>query len=95
MGELTGQVAVGGDGGALGGVLNYFAGHQGRLHYALRLRRGQAIGSGLVEGAIKQRVNLRLKRGSARWLPGPVGPFVEMLALADSPEWEEYLAMAA
>src|SRR5207247_1926354 len=37
-----------------GGVLNYFAGQQQRLGYAVRLRRGQVIGSGLVEGTIKE-----------------------------------------
>lgn len=73
-----------------GEVLNYFAAHQERLGYAVRLGRGQAIGSGLVEGTIKQRVNVRMKRSGARWLPAEVGPFVELLALADSPEWEEY-----
>jgi hypothetical protein len=78
-----------------GEVLNYFCGHQGRLGYAARLRRGQAIGSGLVEGTIKQRVNLRMKRSGARWLPEHVGPFVEFLALADGPEWSEFWASMA
>ena len=55
---------------AAGAALNYFAGHRDRLGYAVRLRRGQAIGSGLVEGAIKERVNLRLKRTGARWQAG-------------------------
>jgi hypothetical protein len=90
VGELTGVMPAGGDGAALGEMLNYFAGHQERLNYALRLRRGQAIGSGLVEGTIKQRVNLRLKRTGARWDPQHVGPFVELMALADSVEWREY-----
>jgi hypothetical protein len=71
-------------------ALNYFAGHQGRLGYAPRLRRGQAIGSGLVEGSIKQLVNLRLKRTGARWRLAHVGPFVEFVALADGPEWSEH-----
>jgi hypothetical protein len=82
-------------GATAGEVLNYFCGHQGRLGYAVRLRRGQAIGSGLVEGTIKQRVGLRMKRAAARWRPEHVGPFVELLAMVDSPEWAEYLAMAA
>jgi len=82
--------------GAAGGeVLNYFGGHRGRLGYAARLRRGQAIGSGLVEGTIKQRVNLRMKRGGARWLPGHAGPFVELMAMADTPEWTEFWASIA
>lgn len=78
-----------------GEVLNYFCGQQGRLGYAVRLRRGQAIGSGLVEGTIKQRVNIRMKRSGARWLAEKVGPFVELLALADSSEWSEFWANTA
>ena len=90
VGELTGTVPLGGDGAALGGVLNYFAGHRDRLHYALRLRRGQSIGSGLVEGSIKQVVNQRLKQTGARWKVAHVGPFVELGALAAGPEWQVF-----
>jgi hypothetical protein len=75
--------------------LNYFAEHQGRLPYAVRLRRGQSIGSGLVEGSIKQLVNLRMKRTGARWRVEKVGRFVEFIALADGPEWSEYWATLA
>jgi hypothetical protein len=78
-----------------GETLNYFAGHQNRLGYAVRLCRGQSIGSGLVEGSIKQLVNLRMKRTGARWRVGQVGPFVEFIALADSPEWDEHWASLA
>lgn len=90
VGELAGELPAGGDGAALGGVLNYFAAHQGRLNYALRLRRGQSIGSGLVEGSIKQLLNLRLKQTGARWKTGHVGPFVELGALAAGPEWQAF-----
>jgi hypothetical protein len=76
--------------GVAGAVLNYFAAHRGRLGYAGRLRRGQTIGSGLVEGTIKELVNLRIKRTGARWLADHVGPFVELLALTQSPEWQEH-----
>jgi hypothetical protein len=75
-------------------ALNYFCGHQQRLGYAARLLRGQAIGSGLVEGTIKERVNVRMKRSGARWLPEHVGPFVELMAMADTPEWGEYWVFA-
>lgn len=75
---------------AVAEALNYFASHQERLGYAVRLRRGQSVGSGLVEGSIKQLVNLRMKRTGARWRVAGVGPFVEFIALADSPEWSEY-----
>ena len=90
VGELTGSLALGGDGAALGGVLNYFAGHQERLNYALRLRRGQSIGSGLVEGSIKQLLNKRVKQTGARWKVEHLGPFVELGALAAGPEWQAF-----
>jgi hypothetical protein len=80
---------------AAGSELNYFAGHRDRLGYAVRLQRGQAIGSGLVEGTIKERVNLRLKRTGARWRPERVGPFVELLALCDTVEWAEHWKVLA
>jgi hypothetical protein len=87
IGELSGKMAIGGDGAALGGVLNYFSGHQDRLNYAGRLCRGQSIGSGLVEGSIKQLLNKRLKQTGARWKTTHVGPFVEFGALVAGPEW--------
>jgi hypothetical protein len=90
VGELTGTAALGGDGAALGEVLNYFAGHQERLNYALRLRRGQAIGSGLVEGSIKQLLNKRIKQTGARWKVEHVAPLVELGALAAGPEWQAF-----
>ena len=80
---------------AAGSELNYFAGHRDRMGYAVRLQRGQAIGSGLVEGTIKERVNLRLKRTGARWRAERVGPFVELLALCDTPEWGEHWKVPA
>jgi hypothetical protein len=73
---------------------NYLAGHRDRLNYAARLSRGQSIGSGLVEGTIRQRVNLRMKRSGARWLAEHVGPFVELCAVADGPEWGHYWSAA-
>ena len=76
-------------------ALNYFAGNRERMGYAARLSRGQAIGSGLVEGTIKQVLNIRMKRTGARWKVGHVGPFVELAILANGPEWREYFASLA
>lgn len=90
VGELGASAPMGGDGASLGSTLNYFCGHQGRLNYALRLRRGQSIGSGLVEGSIKQLLNRRLKQTGARWKVEHVGPFVELGALAAGPEWQAF-----
>jgi hypothetical protein len=71
-------------------LAGYFAKHPNRLGYAERLACGRSIGSGLVEGSIKQLVNLRLKRTGARWRVEHVGPLVELIALADAPEWCAY-----
>ncbi len=90
VGEVASHIPAGGDGAALGSMLNYFAAHQERLNYALRLCRGQSIGSGLVEGTIKQMINLRMKQTGARWKLEHVGPFVELRALAVGPEWDAY-----
>ncbi len=81
---------AGSDGASLAGVLNYFCGQQHRLNYALRLCRGQSIGSGLVEGSIKQLLNKRIKQTGARWKVEHVGPFVELGALAAGSEWQEF-----
>jgi hypothetical protein len=87
VGELSLNLPIGGDGAALGPMLNYFAGHQGRVNYVLRLRRGQSIGSGLVEGSIKQLLNMRMKQTGARWRVEHVAPLVELGAMAAGPEW--------
>jgi hypothetical protein len=88
VGELMGKMPAGGDGAALGDALNYFSGNKDRLNYAQRLRRGQSIGSGLVEGTVKQDLNKRMKQTGARWKVAHVGPFVELGALAAGPEWQ-------
>jgi hypothetical protein len=68
----------------------YFAKHPTRLDYAERLAAGRSIGSGAVEGAIKQKVNMRLKRTGARWRVENVGPLVELRAFSHTPEWQSY-----
>jgi len=65
----------------------YLAKHPTRLNYAERLAAGRSIGSGAVEGTIKQHVNLRMKRTGARWRVEHVGPLVELRALSHTPEW--------
>jgi hypothetical protein len=75
-------------------LAGYAAKHPTRLGYRERLAAGRSIGSGLVEGGIKQLVNLRLKRTGARWRAEHVGPLVELIALADTPDWQPFWATA-
>lgn len=65
----------------------YLAKHPTRLTYADRLAGGRSIGSGAVEGAIKQEVNLRMKRTGARWRVEHVGPLVQLRAFSHTPDW--------
>lgn len=67
------------------GLAAYVAKHPTRLNYAERLASGRSIGSGAVEGTIKQEVNLRLKRTGARWRVEHVGPPVELAPSATHP----------
>jgi hypothetical protein len=73
---------------------NYLAGHRDRMNYAARLRQGRSIGSGMIEGTIKQMLGRRLKQTGARWKTEHVAPFVELVALDGGPEWESYWAAA-
>ena len=72
----------------------YLAKHPTRLDYAERLAEGRSIGSGAVEGAVKQLLNLRMKRTGARWRVERVGPFVELIALSETPEWTVFWTAA-
>jgi hypothetical protein len=83
------EVPGGGPADPLIGLAAYVAKHPTRLDYAARLAAGRSIGSGAVEGAIKQQVNLRLKRTGARWRVEHVGPLVELRALSHTPEWQD------
>jgi hypothetical protein len=85
-----GPPAAGGDGAALGAMMNYFAGHRNRLNYVLRLKRGQSIGSGMVEGAAKNMIGRRLKANLARWLPANVNRMGVVCATLYSGNWEAY-----
>lgn len=66
----------------------YLAKHPTRVNYRERLATGRSIGSGSVEGAIKQQVNLRMKRTGARWRVEHVGPLVELRSLSQTPAWQ-------
>jgi hypothetical protein len=73
---------------------NYLTGHRDRMNYAARLRQGKSIGSGMIEGTIKQMLGRRLKQTGACWKTNHVAPFVELVALDGGPEWESYWAAA-
>ena len=95
IGEAFLVLPLGSDGEPLRALAAYVGPHPTHLGYAGRLASGRSIGSGQVEGAIKQLVNRRLKRTGARWRAKHVGPLVELVALVDTPEWHEAWASTA
>jgi hypothetical protein len=88
IGEQFAALPAGNDGEPLRGLAAYLAKHPTRLTYAERLAGGRSIGSGAVEGSIKQLVNLRMKRTGARWRAEHVGPLVELRALSLTTDWQ-------
>lgn len=94
LGNVFAMVPEGGHAEPLIELAAYLAKHPTRLNYAERLASGRSIGSGAVEGTIKQEVNLRLKRTGARWRAEHVGPLVELRALSHTPEWQYFWAAA-
>jgi hypothetical protein len=76
-------------------VRRYFEPHREHTGYAARLAAGQAIGSGLVEGACKQVIGRRLKQTGARWKVRRVERMAALCAVQASDQWEAYWANAA
>jgi hypothetical protein len=88
LAETIAEVPMGTSTGPLLEAAAYLAKHPTRMDYAERLTEGRSIGSGAVEGAVKQLLNLRMKRTGARWKVEHVGPLVELIALSETPEWD-------
>ena len=75
-------------------LVNYFVKHKTRLDYAQRLKAGQAIGSGVVEGQAKT-LGLRLKARGARWKKANIKSMTALVCVRNSDQWETYWAQAA
>jgi len=87
---LLGELA----GGDWAGARGYFEPHLGHTDYAGRLRAGQSIGSGLVEGSCKQVIGRRLKQTGARWKVRRVERMAALCAVQASDQWHAYWAQA-
>lgn len=77
------------------GLRGHFEPHVGHTGYAQRLRLGQSIGSGLVEGACKQVIGRRLKQTGARWKVRRVERMATLCAIQASDQWATYWRDAA
>jgi hypothetical protein len=75
-------------------LTRYFLAHMRRLDYKGRLARGQAIGSGVVEGAAKT-LGLRLKSRGARWKHKNARAMATLVCARSGEEWRGYWKVAA
>ena len=92
--DAFGALPAGSSGDELRELAGYLGSHPTRLGYAARLARGRSIGSGLIEGSVKQLVNRRMKLTGARWRVEHVGPLVELAAVIDTPDWHDFWTAA-
>jgi catechol 2,3-dioxygenase-like lactoylglutathione lyase family enzyme len=75
-------------------MTRYFMAHLKRLDYRGCLAAGQAIGSGVVEGAAKT-LGLRLKARNARWKHKNARAMAAMVCARNGEEWSGYWRNAA
>jgi len=75
---------------AVDGLIAYLEPHAGHTDYPRRLREGQSIGSGMVEGSCKTVVGLRLKQTGARWRVRRVERMASLCCLAYGNQWDAY-----
>jgi hypothetical protein len=79
---------------ALDRLLGYFLPHLGRIDYAGRLAAGEAIGSGVVEGAAKT-LGLRLKARGARWRHKNARAMAALICCRQTDQWDLFWKRAA
>jgi hypothetical protein len=79
---------------AMEDLLGYFSKHTERMGYCARLYAGQAIGSGMVEGACKNVIGKRLKQTAARWELPNVQKMAVLCCCCYSDFWVPYWSAA-
>ena len=68
---------------------NYFIRNRDRMRYRDFERRGLPIGSGAVESAVRQVVNLRLKSNATYWLEPNAEAILHLRAVLKAGRWDE------
>jgi hypothetical protein len=76
-------------------LLTYLRPNRDRMWYADRLRAGQTIGSGQIEGGCKNTIGARLKLNSARWRVKRAERIGTLRCIESSQHWTEFWAKAA
>lgn len=75
---------------SLDGLCAYLRPHREHTAYCQRLRNGQTIGSGLVEGACKTVIGRRLKQTGARWRIRRLEKMATLCCVLYGRQWDAY-----
>jgi hypothetical protein len=71
---------------------NYLQKNSERLNYAKALRIGSPIATGIIEGACRHLVKVRMELSGARWSLEGAEAVLQLRALVMSGDWKEYYA---
>jgi len=80
---------------AIDKLLTYLRPNRDRMWYADRLKTGQTIGSGQIEGGCKNTIGARLKLNSARWRPRRAERIGTLRCVESSNLWQAFWSNAA
>lgn len=86
--EELGLLARGRNASSVVREIQYFDGHKERMRYDLLAERHLPLGSGTVESAIRQVVNLRLKGTGMFWLEKNAEAFLHLRCYLKSGRWD-------
>jgi hypothetical protein len=78
------------DGEAPSELVGYLGPHVDHTPYRARLAQGRSIGSGMVEGACKTAIGLRLKQTGARWRIRRVERMAALCCVLYGDQWDAY-----
>jgi hypothetical protein len=74
----------------LHGVANYLRRNQPYMDYAMYLRRGWPIGTGVVEGACRHLVKDRVELSGMRWTIAGAGALLALRAVNENSDWDDF-----
>jgi hypothetical protein len=75
----------------LAGVIEYLAKRIDKMNYAELLARDLELGSGMVEGAIKNLIGGRFDQGGMRWIKERAEALLQLRCLEANGDWESFI----
>ena len=75
----------------LAGVIEYLAKRSGKMNYEELTKRDLEIGSGIVEGAIKNIIGGRFDQGGMRWIKERAEALLQLRCLEVNGDWESFI----